>query len=43
MDKPLSLTLRYSAKIAGDLALLPRLHNVLAALAGGRWLASLAT
>ena len=29
MDKPLSLTLRYSANIAGDLALLPRLHNFL--------------
>ena len=29
MDKPLSLTLRYSANIAGDLALLPRLHTFL--------------
>jgi len=29
MDKPLSLTLRYSANIAGELALLPRLHTLL--------------
>ncbi len=29
MEKPLSLSLRYSAGIAGDLALLPRLHTFL--------------
>lgn len=29
MDKPLRLTLRYSANIAGELALLPRLHTFL--------------
>ena len=29
MEKPLSLTLRYSAHIAGDLALLPRLYTFL--------------
>lgn len=29
MDKPLSLTLRYSANIAGDLALLPRMFTFL--------------
>jgi len=29
MDEPLSLTLLYSANIAGDLALLPRLHTFL--------------
>ena len=35
MDKPLSLTLRYSANIAGDLALLPRLHTFLQRLDAG--------
>ena len=35
MEEPLSLTLHYTSGIAGDLALLPRLHTFLQRLKGG--------